>query len=166
MSLLAFVVQTAALVVAVAGLLKAIDPAPVGRALHAAGLPSHPVVGRALGAVEVGVGAWVLVGGGRLAAAALAALYAGFLAFIASNRLRGLSVPCGCLGETTRPPGPAHWVIDGIGVSAALVAVWSPVGPATEWLDDGLVGLLALAGVVAAAAAAVVAMDRVGRHQR
>lgn len=162
MSPLAFVVQAAALVVAVAGLLKVLDPTAITRSLAAAGLPAHALAGRGLGLVEVTVGAWVLAAGGRGAAAFLAVLYAGFLAFIGSNRIRGLDVPCGCLGESTRPPGPAHWVVDSIGLVAALGAAWAPIGPATDWVADGAVGALGLAGVVATAAAAVVAMNRVG----
>ncbi|MGY6501522.1 MAG: MauE/DoxX family redox-associated membrane protein [Acidimicrobiales bacterium] len=167
MSPLAFAVHVAALVVAVAGLVKVVDPTAVVRSLAAAGLPSHPLAGRVLGLTEVGAGAWVLAGGGRWSATALAALYVGFLAFIASNRVRGLDVPCGCLGDSTRPPGAAHWVIDTVSVLAAVAAVASPVGPATEWFDAGSAqGVGALVGIVVVAALVVVALESEGRRPR
>ena len=161
-----FVLQVMALVLAVAGVLKIVDPTPVVRALTAARLPAGAIIGRVLGAAEVATGVWVLGVGDRWSAAALAGLYGAFIVFIASNRVRGLHVPCGCLGESTEPPGPAHVIVDGIGVAVGVVAVAAPAGSALEWMDHGWPGALVLIALVITAAAVVVALDwssRIGR---
>ena len=160
---IAFVVHVAAVVVAVTGLAKLVDPTPASTALERAGLPSGGGAGRSLGAVEVAVGAWVLAAGGPMAAAALAVLYLGFIVFIVTNRLRGLDVPCGCIGRSTEPPGVTHVVVDAVAASAAVAAVIAPVGVAAEWVDHGTVGVIALAAVVALGVAVVVGLEALGR---
>ena len=163
MSVLAFVVHAAAVVVAVTGVGKLVDPTAVSAALERAGLVSGPWAGRGLGAVEVVVGGWVLAAGGRPSAAALALLYVGFLAFIVANRLRGLEVPCGCVGRSTEPPGAAHVVVDVVAASAALAAVIGPVGAAAGWLDEGGAGIAALVGVGVVGVGVVVGLEAAGR---
>jgi hypothetical protein len=157
MTLLDAAVHVTALVLAVAGIAKLGDPGPVGRSLAAAGLPSSPLVGRLVGAGEVAVGGAVLVAGGRWSAGALGLWYLGFVVFLLSNRVRGLDVPCGCIGETERPAGAAHLVVDvlaaGAGLSGATFA--APIADAAAWLDEGGVGVLALVGIVASAGAIV-----------
>ncbi|MFP3905796.1 MAG: MauE/DoxX family redox-associated membrane protein [Acidimicrobiales bacterium] len=164
--MLAFVVHVAAVVLAVTGIRKVVDPAGIVAALDVAGLPSGEVVGRCLGLAEVGVGVWVLVGGGTVSATAMALLYGGFVAFIVANRVRGLDVPCGCIGTSTAPPGLYHVAIDLVGVVAAAWAVIAPVGPAADWADHGAAGLLALVGVVAAAATVAVGLEASARSHR
>lgn len=164
MSVLAFVVHTAAVVVAVTGVRKLVDPVAIDEALTKSGLPAGPLVGRLIGGAEVAIGVAVLAVGGRLPAAALALLYGGFLAFIVVNRLRGLDVPCGCVGESTAPPGLLHVTIDAAATVAAVVAVVVPVGAAADWVDDGAAGVAALGGVVVAAALVVVALEVAARR--
>jgi hypothetical protein len=156
MSPLVIVVHAAAVVLAVAGATKLVDPGPVTRSLGAAGLPAASWVGRLLGAGEVGVGAWVLVFGGAPAAAALATWYAAFTVYLVTNRLRGLAVPCGCIVGADRPAGAAHLVVDVVAVAAATWAIARPVGDVSEWLDDGAGGIVALAAVALVAATVVV----------
>jgi hypothetical protein len=164
MSPLGFLVHTAAVVVAVTGVRKLVDPDAISAALATAGLPDGPGVGRLIGAVEVAIGIGVLAAGGRLPALALALLYGGFLAFIAVNRLRGLDVPCGCVGESTAPPGLLHVAIDAVAAAGAATAVAVPVGAAADWPEDGWAGLVGLAGVVVAAALVVVALEVAARR--
>lgn len=166
MSVLAFVVHVAAVVLAVTGTRKVVDPAGIVAALDAAGLPSGEAIGRGLGLIEVGVGVWVLVGGGSVSAAAMALLYGGFVAFIIANRVRGLDVPCGCIGTSTAPPGRYHVTIDLVAVVAASWAMAAPVGPAADWADHGAVGLLALVGVVVSAALVAVGLEASARSHR
>lgn len=166
MSPLAFVVHVAALVLAVSGVRKVASPQAVSSALRAAGLPSGAVAGRLIGLVEIGVGAWVLAWGGAPSAGAMAAVYAGFIAFIGTNRVRGLHVPCGCFGESDRPPGVAHMAVDVIALGAGVAAVAWPVGAATEWLDHGAAGAAALVAAVAAGAGVIAGLERVSGSSR
>jgi methylamine utilization protein MauE len=119
----------AALVVASGGA-KLRHPGPAVRALQAARLPSSPPAVRAIGAVEIVVGLSCLIAPGRLSAAALAALYAGFAAFLA--RLIRAGVPgasCGCLGRQDAAPSLLHLALDvAAGTTAALVAMSPPSG--------------------------------------
>jgi hypothetical protein len=162
MSPLAFVVHVAAVVLAVAGVAKLIDPTAVTRSLSAAGLAVPPTVGRVVGAGEVAVGSSVLAFGGALASAALAAWYGAFVVYLVANRARGLEVPCGCIGESNQPAGPAHLAVDLVAVAAAGLAVARPVGDVTRWVDEGIVGIGAL-GAIAVASAAVVVVVLPGR---
>lgn len=164
--MLAFVVHAAAVVVAVTGVGKLVDPTAVSAALERAGLVSGPWVGRGLGAVEVAVGGWVLAAGGRPSSIALALLYGGFLAFIVANRVRGLEVPCGCVGRSTKPPGAAHVVVDVVAAAAAVAAAIGPVGAAAGWLDEGGAGVAALVGVAAVGVGVVVGLEAAGRDGR
>ena len=156
MSVLAFAVHVAAVVLAVAGVAKVADPTPVTRSLRVAGLPSSHSAGRALGAGELAVAVWVLAAGGRLAAAALGIWFAGFVVYLVANRLRGLDVPCGCIGDSDRPAGIGHLVIDLVAAGAAFGAIVWPVSDATVWLDHGAGGILALVGIAVVSAGVVV----------
>ena len=162
MSPLAFVVHVAAVVLAVAGVTKVLDPSAVTRSLAAAGLAVSPGIGRSVGIGEMVVGSWVLAFGGAIASAALAAWYGAFVVYLVANRARGLEVPCGCIGESDRPAGPAHLVVDLVAVAAAGLAVVRPVGDVTLWVDEGVVGIGAL-GAIAVASAAVVVLVLPGR---
>lgn len=160
---LAVVLQAAAVVLAVSGTAKLADPGPAAAALDGAGLPSSPALGRALGVVELVVGIVVLAVGGPWAAVALAVLYLGFVGFVVSNRLRGLHVPCGCIGEADEPPGAFHLVVDVAAAAAGVAAVVRPIGPVAERLDGGRGDLLALAAVVALAVLALIGIRASGR---
>lgn len=155
MTLLDAAVHVAALVLAVAGVAKLTDPRPVTRSLAAARLPSSPLVGRLIGTGEVVVGGGALAVGGRLAAVALGAWYVAFVVYLVSNRLRGLDVPCGCIGESDRPAGPAHLVVDLLAGTVAFAAVARPVAGAADWLDEGGLGIAVLVAIVAISAAIV-----------
>ena len=121
MHALTALVLAAAGLLALAGAFKLVRPAGTVQALRTQGLPSAPLLVRALGLVELAVaGAAALqVPGGVLA---LAALYAGFTGFVAVALVRGRPLSsCGCFAEPDLPPTWAHvGVTGGLAVAAAL----------------------------------------------
>lgn len=155
----AVLLHALALVLAIAGVRKVLDPAPVVAALRKSGWPSSPLLGRALGVVEMGSSVAVLAVGGALAAAVVGAVYLGFVVFIVSNKVRGADIPCGCFGESATPPGAAHIAVNVVAVAAAAAAVISPVDGVTGWLDEGLVGTTALALVLVAAVLTITLLE-------
>lgn len=155
----AVLLHALALVLALAGVRKAIDPAPVAASLRRSGWPSAPVLGRLLGVGEVAVALAVLTVGGPIPAALLGVLYLGFLVFIGSNKLRGADVPCGCFGESTTPPGVAHVAVNVVAVATAALAVADPADGVFGWLDEGLGGVVALALVVVAGALTIALLE-------
>ncbi|QGG96666.1 MauE/DoxX family redox-associated membrane protein [Actinomarinicola tropica] len=155
----AVLLHALALVLALAGVRKVIDPAPVAASLRRSGLPSAPVLGRLLGVVEVVVSLAVLSTGGAVPAALMGLVYLGFLAFILSNKLRGADVPCGCFGESTTPPGVAHIAVNTVAVAAAVAGVLDPSDGVFGWIDEGAVGVVALALVVVAGALTIALLE-------
>ncbi len=117
LSVLVFV--AAGLLVA-SGLAKLRDPGPASRALAAAGLPGSPVVGRALGLVEVVVGAGCLFVAGPWFRVATAILYTAFAAFLIVLLRGDGSASCGCLGTKDAPPTLLHVVLDLVAAAAAV----------------------------------------------
>lgn len=113
-----------------AGVAKAIRPTATVQALYAAGLPASPVGVRGLGVVEVAVGVAALLRPVPAAAFALAALYAGFAAFIAYLKLaRPQAASCGCAGGHDVPPSWMHVAFNLVaavsGVAAAVIGATS-----------------------------------------
>lgn len=115
-----------AAVLVVAGVAKLIRPRETARALAGAvGGSPRPwsLVVRAGALAEAGVGTVCLLGGGRPAAGAVAASYAGFAVYVAWARLshRPLAT-CGCLGEPDTPPTWSHSGLCAIAALSAAVA--------------------------------------------
>jgi len=116
----------------VAGGAKLLRPADLTRALRAAGLPVPPgpvgdAVVRAGAALEVLIGGWALLAGGRVGMGGLVVSYAGFAGFVAVALLRGTPLAtCGCFGEPDTPPTPAHALVCAAGAVVAAVALTSP----------------------------------------
>lgn len=134
MSPLAGPLFAAALLMGLAGALKLIRPDSTRVALRTAGLPSHSFAVRVLGATEVIGSAAVVVLGGRLAGALVAAAYLGFAGFAAQlSRQSRRAVPCGCFGSSTAPVGPLH-----VGVNAGLAAVGLA---STVWPTGGIASI-------------------------
>jgi hypothetical protein len=110
----------AALVLCVAGAAKLRSPAAAVRALAALGLARGARAGlvRAFAVGELALGAWCLLAPARLAAGALACLYAIFsgLALLLARRRSS----CGCFGEGD---GPASIVQSLLSAALALVAL-------------------------------------------
>ena len=121
----------------VTGAAKLRSPGGVAAALAGARLPSSRGLARALGAVEVGVGAAALVQP-RPLAPAVAVLYLLFAAFIVRALTSGLPVAsCGCLGERETPPSAVHAALDLAAAGAAVLVAASSV-PATADFLGGL----------------------------
>jgi len=110
------------------GLAKVRRPAPAARLLAVlVGLPK-PLVVRLIGALEMAIGAAVLLSGGRAACAALAASYLTF-ALVAARLTTGpRPAPCGCFGESDTPTRPLQVVVDALACAAAVAGTVSPVG--------------------------------------
>lgn len=117
-----------------AGVVKLARPEAGVAALRTAGLP-HPAAGvQALGAAEVILAVWAIAFGGRAAAGAIAAVYAGFAWF--TDRLVRRSeatASCGCFGVDASSPA-TRWHV-GVNVVAALTALAAVVWPAPGLLD-------------------------------
>jgi hypothetical protein len=124
---------------------------------------------RLLGVTELVLGAGVVALGGPAMAAALAAIYLGFTAFVLAALLStplggrpGRIRSCGCAGADA-PPTVAHVVVTGVFAGCAAVAaalggvsslagVWATAGP----VEGGV--LLGFAGIAAVLAWAVIAV--------
>lgn len=149
---------TVAIVLVAAGASKLLRPAPTMGALGAMRLPASAGLVRAIGLLEVGIGAAALLLESWVPAALVAAAYAAFVVFVAAALRRGTYLQtCGCFGGLEVPPTRIHLVVDAV---AALLGVAALI-VAPEVLVD-LVASEALAGipllvVVATAAFLVVA---------
>lgn len=93
---------------------------------------------RAIGAIEVLVGAVVLVLGGRVSAALLAGCYLAFT--VVAVRLVGSrrTVSCGCFGSAGTPVGAGHLVLDVAGLAAEVAAVITAQPAAGGLLEHGV----------------------------
>jgi hypothetical protein len=110
----------ACIVLCASGASKLRRPEAARRALRAAGLPAGAWTVRGLGAVEIAAGATALLSGRTPVVLAVAVLYAGFAAFLASALLRHVDASCGCFAERDLPPSWLHVALDGIAALAAL----------------------------------------------
>lgn len=112
---------------ALAGAQKVLDPAPTVGALRAMGLPSRPSLVRAVAAVELGLAALAVTVDHWAPAAAMAASYMAFAAFVEAARGRGAMVSsCGCFGKEDTPPTLVHVLVNA--ALAAVCAVWAANG--------------------------------------
>jgi hypothetical protein len=144
----------------VTGAAKLRSPGGVAAALAGARLPSSRGLARALGALELGVGAAALLAP-RALAAPVALLYLAFAAFILRALTSGFPVPsCGCLGERETPPSAVHAVLDALAAACAVLVLLSPV-PSTAtflggqpWSGVPLAALVAVGVVLASTALA------------
>jgi hypothetical protein len=147
-----------ALVLAVAGAMKAVDPAMTSGALRALRLPSSPRLVRAGAGAEVVLGVVATTTGAPAAWWLVAVSYLAFAAFVVAALRAGTMVgSCGCLGRKDTPPHPVHVVLDialaafaaaaGVGEIAPLDAVAARPGQGSV-----VVGLSVLAVVLVHAA--------------
>ena len=153
----------AALMLAVAGLPKTIDPDPTRRVAAAAGLPDSRFLVRALGIAEVLAAGAVLVVGGAVPAGVVALTFAAFCLFVTRGMVLGDLDSCGCFNGEDSAPSVIHVVANGCFALAATVAAFSaPPTPSVPelWQDAGAAtttGLLTLSVVVAGLAYLVLA---------
>lgn len=148
------VLAIAAILLCVSGAIKVANPSSTAGALKSAGLPSHPVLARLLGASEVGVGLSTFFIGGPVPAFLTAGLFAGFAVFVAYAIGRGISIQsCGCFGATDTPPSLAHILVNGA-LAAGAVAAAPTATPLIEhfsssWTGAGELGFSAVAAYLA-----------------
>lgn len=136
------VVWGAALLLAVAGVGKLLRPTPTSRAVRAAELPGAQVfsalpVVRSLGAAELGIATWVLLGGGQLPAALLGVAYL-LLTVVAWRMLRRApGQDCGCFGSESEPISRIHVIVNGVGALVGIcAAVWPSAFPLPSVPDE------------------------------
>jgi len=120
----------------VSGVPKLTDPVSTTRALESIGLPPRRNLGRAVGVIEIIVGAGVIAIGGPLIAAAFAVLYAGFAGFIVLALRSSKVKSCGCFGSDDTPPSLLHLVIDVGAAAVGAVLVFQPVGHIVEVMGE------------------------------
>ena len=90
----------AALLLTLGGVLKAARPGDTANALRTAGLPAGPLLVRAGGLAEAGIGGYGLIAADRISAILVAASYLAFAAFVGIALRRGLPIAtCGCFGR-------------------------------------------------------------------
>lgn len=123
-----------ALLLALAGVAKAVRPMPTVRALRSVSLPGSVVAVRLLGAGEAVLAFTALMVAGPVPAALIALSYAAFAGFVLYARTRGGSISsCGCFGKPDSPPTVAHIVVN---VAAALIAAAAAAWPAGSPLHE------------------------------
>ena len=109
-------------ILAVGGMAKLRGPEATVPMLHALGLPGSTVLARLLGLIEVAVGVTAFLVGGRVAAAAVAVLFAAFTVAVLRLSVGGEAVSCGCFGRSSAPPTMVHVVVDAVAALAAAAA--------------------------------------------
>jgi hypothetical protein len=144
----------AALLLAGAGMAKALRPYDTARALRRAGLPVGAGGGvvRTVALAELAIGIAAMFVSGPVPAVGVAASYAAFAAFLALALGRGWSLSsCGCFGEPDTPPTPLHLVLDVALATGAALAATARRAPLAEAAHRPLwgVGLLAASVVTA-----------------
>ncbi|MEY2432763.1 MAG: hypothetical protein QOC92_2488 [Acidimicrobiaceae bacterium] len=108
---------------ALAGALKLVRPAPTAGALRALRLPSSLGLVRALGLGEVVVGVAAGISFARPVLALVAAAYLAFAAFVTAALAADVPIQsCGCLGQTDTPPSVVHVALNFASAGAAFAA--------------------------------------------
>jgi len=150
---LAPLLSCAAGLLAVAGVMKLRAPGAASGALASLSMPVAAPVVRLAAACEIALGAWALAAPGRLAAALVAAVYAGFALLVLGllarpgARARG----CGCFGEADADVHPMHLVLNVLAAGVALGAVAEPPRSLLHIAAGSpALGLVLCAGVAAA----------------
>jgi hypothetical protein len=116
------VVVVAALL-ALAGGLKVIRPAPTAGALRAMRLPSSLPIVRLLGLGEVVIGIAAAITFARPLLVLLAAAYLAFAAFVTAALSANTPLQsCGCFGRTDTPPSNVHVALNLASAGAAFAA--------------------------------------------
>lgn len=167
---LSWAITVTAVVLAAAGVVKLLDPAPTARMVQAVGLRAGDGAARLIGAGEVVVGVAVVVSGLAVAVAAMAAWYAAFTVTLAVLRVRSPDTPCGCIGRWSGPPARRHLVVNAAAAVCAVAGVATATAPGppmtasaavTAWFWAAvLAGSLAMVAVLAGGARQGAAVTR------
>ncbi len=145
----------AAIVLCIAGVAKLRAPAGAVRALAVLGGPASASLVRLFAFFELGLGLWCLLAAGRVAAALLACVYAGFgaISYLLARRRES----CGCFGEREAPASAAQSALSAcLSLTGLCAAIW-PAHHVTWLLERAMPGaIVAVLGITGAAYAAVV----------
>ncbi len=154
-----------AVLLVISGADKIGDPGPATTAMTEAGLVGPRRLGawagRALGVVEVVVGAAVLALGGAATALAMALVFLGFGVFLVVLQRRAAGVSCGCFGSSSAPPGISHLAIDAAAVVTGIVAAMTTAPDLTAVLDEGAVAFVTHVILISVAAGLLIAVSSV-----
>ena len=113
----------AAVLVALAGAQKVLDPVMTIGALRALGLPALPMVVRFGASAELAAGVAAIVVGGPVVWWLVAASYLTFSGFVVVALRRGTMLgSCGCFGRDDTPPHPAHVALNLMLAAVAIAA--------------------------------------------
>ena len=150
----------AALLLAAAGVAKAIDPTMTVGALRGFGIPVPSFAVRGLGIVEALLAVAAAVTGAPSLAVGVAGSYLLFSAFVVIARARRLPIgSCGCFGRVDTPPSWLHVVINlAAAASAVAVAVRDGAGLTPTLGHQPLAGIPFLALIAVGTYAAFTAL--------
>jgi hypothetical protein len=130
------VVVVAALL-ALAGGLKVIRPAPTAGALRAMRLPSSLPIVRLLGLGEVAIGIAAAITFAPPLLVLLAAAYLAFAAFVSAALSANTPLQsCGCFGRTDTPPSNVHVALNLASAGAAFAAALTGTSGLDVTLSD------------------------------
>jgi hypothetical protein len=132
MSALAGPVFALAALLGFAGVQKLASPAGTATALRSAGLPASDLLGRLLGAIEIGVAAVAIAFGTPVTAGLLVLLYGGFTLFSWRLAAGGDAASCGCFGQTEAPTTALHVALNAIATAVCAAAVIWPTGGVSD----------------------------------
>ena len=151
MPLLVAPALVAAVLLALAGAQKLLDPTNTVGALVALGLPSVPGLVRAGAALELVIGVAAIAVGGPVVWGAVAASYLLFSAFVAFALARKTPLAsCGCFGRADTPPSWLHIVVNDVWTAAAIAAAIAlDRAPLDELADHPTAGAVAVTAAVA-----------------
>jgi len=125
---------TAAVLLAVSGVMKLRDPSVAAVALAELGVPAAQPLVLSGAAVELVVAA-LLLAWPAAGAPAAATLYVGFAILVGVQLRRGARRSCGCFGSAEAPPSRAHVVVDLAFASVCAAAVATGPDPLKVLLE-------------------------------
>jgi len=143
MSVLAGPFTIACVLLAVGGVLKAVQPLETAGALRAMQLPSAQWLVRVGGVAEALIAVAALLTGWWFLALLVAASYLVFALFVIGALRAGKPLSsCGCFGKVDTPPSLVHVVIDLVAVAVAVgVALAADVALPDVLADQPLAGV-------------------------
>ncbi|MDG1845356.1 MAG: hypothetical protein P8J01_03080 [Acidimicrobiales bacterium] len=110
-------------VLIISGITKVLSPSPTSAALSDVGLPSSIFYVRCLGSVEVVLGIFGILFGGRYFPLFVGSLFAFFSIFMVIALRNGHMASCGCFGSSNTPPSIIHLLANLGFMVISLVAI-------------------------------------------
>lgn len=125
------VADVAAAVLVVAGVAKLREPGAFTSFVRTLGVRIGPMHARAVGTVEIVVGAGALLGGGRPWFGGLALVSTGLVVVSVVSLVRR-APSCGCFGAASAPTGPTHVALNVAFAAGALVGAVDGATPLAD----------------------------------